>query len=408
MTPLASTSPPREVLFRPMHPLDSWRQPVSARDDDIEFDFFDDEPATTEAQSTQRVRLPRRGGSGGPPRRSVGPPHGITPLVRLVLLVVGLIALVLILVLVVQSCAASSKREAYDDYMADVRAIAAQSDGNGRKLTAALTTQGVKVDDLEATLRGLDDNERQLVRRSSDLDPPGLLREENRHVVEALQLRVSGVDGLAATFRRTANSKSAGDASLLVEQAQRLFASDVVWADLFKDPAVRQLQAEDLGGVRVPASVFVANRDLLNQQSMSNVLKRLRGAATGGTPTGLHGTNLVSTRALPANQTLQTGADNTVTASTDLAFAVTIEDSGDSQEVQITVTLTIEKSDNPIVKTEQIDVINPGEQKTVTFSNLGQVPFATKTNLKVDVKAVPGETKTSNNSATYPVIFSLG
>lgn len=391
-----------------MHPLDSWRQPVSARDDDIEFDFFDDEPATTEAQSTQRVRLPRRGGSGGPPRRSAGPPHGITPLVRLVLLVVGLIALVLILVLVVQSCAASSKREAYDDYMADVRAVAAQSDGNGRKLTAALTTQGVKVDDLEATLRGLADNERQLVRRSADLDPPGLLREENRHVVEALQLRVSGVDGLAATFRRTANSKSAADASLLVEQAQRLFASDVVWADLFKDPAVRQLQAEDLGGVRVPASVFVANRDLLNQQSMSNVLKRLRGAATGGTPTGLHGTNLVSTRALPANQTLQTGADNTVTASTDLAFAVTIEDSGDSQEVQITVTLTIEKSDNPIVKTEQIDVINPGEQKTVTFSNLGQVPFATKTNLKVDVKAVPGETKTSNNSATYPVIFSLG
>ena len=381
---------------------------MSARDDDIEFDFFDDEPATSEAQSTQRVRLPRRGGSGGGPSRPSGPPKGVTPLVRLVLLVVGLIALVLILVLVVQSCAASSKRDAYDDYMADVRAIAAQSDANGRKLTAALTTQGVKVDDLEATLRGLADNERQLVTRSADLDPPGLLREENRHVVEALQLRVSGVDGLAATFRQTANSKSANDASLLTEQAQRLFASDVVWADLFKDPAVRQLQAEDLGGVRVPASVFVANRDLLNEQSMSNVLKRLRGAATGGTPTGLHGTNLVSTRALPANQTLQTGADNTVTASTDLAFAVTIEDSGDSQEVQIRVTLTIEKSDNPIVKTEQIDVINPGEQKTVTFSDLGQVPFATKTNLKVDVKAVPGETKTSNNSATYPVIFSLG
>ena len=381
---------------------------MSARDDDIEFDFFDDEPATSEAQSTQRVRLPRRGGSGGGPSRPSGPPKGVTPLVRLVLLVVGLIALVLILVLVVQSCASSSKRDAYDDYMADVRAIAAQSDANGRKLTAALTTQGVKVDDLEATLRGLADNERQLVTRSADLDPPGLLREENRHVVEALQLRVSGVDGLAATFRQTANSKSANDASLLTEQAQRLFASDVVWVDLFKDPAVRQLQAEDLGGVRVPASVFVANRDLLNEQSMSNVLKRLRGAATGGTPTGLHGTNLVSTRALPANQTLQTGADNTVTASTDLAFAVTIEDSGDSQEVQIRVTLTIEKSDNPIVKTEQIDVINPGEQKTVTFSDLGQVPFATKTNLKVDVKAVPGETKTSNNSATYPVIFSLG
>jgi len=381
---------------------------LSARDDDIEFDFFDDEPATTEAaQSTQRVRLPRRGGTGRPPRTGGSPP-GVAPLVRLVLLVLGLIALVLILVLVVQSCAAESKRDLYADYMDDVRAIAAQSDANGRKVTDALTTQGVKAPDLEATLRGLADNERQLVRRATELDPPGRLREENRHVVEALQLRVSGVDGLAATFRSTADSKSAEDADLLVEQSERLVASDVVWDDLFKDPAKRQLQDEDVGGVRVPDSTYVANRDLLNEESMTNVLKRLRGAATGGTPTGLHGTNLVSVRALPANQGLQTGTDNTVTATTDLSFAVTIEDSGDAQEVQIAVTLTIEKGDTPIVKTQEIDVINPGEQKTVTFTDLGQVPFATKTNLKVDVKAVPGETKTSNNSATYPVIFSLG
>jgi hypothetical protein len=44
----------------------------------------------------------------------------------------------------------------------------------------------------------------------------------------------------------------------------------------------------------------------------------------------------------------------------------------------------------------------------VTFTDLGQVPFATKTNLKVDVQPVPGEKNTSNNSAIYPVIFSLG
>ncbi len=52
-------------------------------------------------------------------------------------------------------------------------------------------------------------------------------------------------------------------------------------------------------------------------------------------------------------------------------------------------------------------MIDPGEEKTVTFTDLGQVPIATKTTLKVDVKAVPGEKNTSNNSATYPVIFSL-
>ena len=380
---------------------------MDPRDDDIEFDFFDDQP-TSEAEQPQRGRLPRRGGPTRGPRRPLRPPHGATPLLRLVGLVVLVIALVLILVLLIQSCAASSKHDAYTSYLDRVGDIASQSEANGRKVVAALTTPGAKVADLEATLRGISEAESQNVQAAENLDPPGRLRDENRHVVESLQLRVAGVDGLAAAFAQTADSTTAADAGVLTAQADRLVASDVVWDDLFKEPAERQLQEDDVTGVRVPDSTYVVNRNLLNVESMTNVLKRLRGATQGGTPTGLHGTNIVSVKALPANQTLQQDSDNTVVASTDLAFAVTIEDSGDSQEVQIKVTLTVEGSNGPIVKTQTIDVINPGEQKTVTFKDLGQVKFATKTTLKVDVKAVPGETKTDNNSGAYPVIFSLG
>jgi len=123
---------------------------------------------------------------------------------------------------------------------------------------------------------------------------------------------------------------------------------------------------------------------------------------------GAHGIALRATRALPGSQTLSSDLENTVTATTDLAFAVTIEDAGDSPEVQVKVTLTIRQSPSPIIQTKTIDLINPDEQKTVTFHNLGQVQFATKTTVRVDVQPVPGEKNTSNNSATYPVIFSLG
>ena len=37
---------------------------MDPRDDDIQFDFFEDEPATSET-AQPRVRLPRRGNSGG-------------------------------------------------------------------------------------------------------------------------------------------------------------------------------------------------------------------------------------------------------------------------------------------------------------------------------------------------------
>jgi hypothetical protein len=139
------------------------------------------------------------------------------------------------------------------------------------------------------------------------------------------------------------------------------------------------------------------------------VLQRLRGASTsGGTPTGIHGTNIVETKVSPGGQTLSAVTENTVTATTDLAFSVTVADSGDSQEVGIQVTLTIKKTQGAIVKTKTIDLINPGQTKTVTFNNLGQVPFAQRTTVQVDVAPVAGEHNTSNNKASYPVIFSLG
>jgi hypothetical protein len=374
------------------------------RDDEIDFDFFEDEPATTESASA-RARRTLRGGRR--PRRPVRPPQGVAPLLRLLLLVAFVIALVLILVLFVQSCAASSKHDAYASYMDDVAKVAQQSTSDGQRVANVLTTSGLKVVEIEDRLRGIAAAERQNVQAAENLDAPGRLREANQHLVEALQLRVSGVDGLADTFQSTATSKSPQDAALLPEQADRLLASDVVWDDLFEENAKRQLQRDGVTGVRVPDSNFVANRDLVGEESMTQVLQRIRGASVGGTPTGLHGTNIVSVKALPGGQTLNT-TENTVTATTDLGFTVTIADSGDSQEVQIKITLTIDKAGNPIVRTKTIPLINAGEEKAVTFTDLGQVPFATKTNLKIDVQPVPGEKNTSNNSATYPVIFSLG
>jgi hypothetical protein len=314
---------------------------------------------------------------------------------------------VLVFALLVQSCASSSKQDAYASYMEDVQTIAQQSAGNGRRVVNVLTTAGLTVTQIQNRLRGIADAERQNLSAAQNLDPPGRLRDEHQYLETSLGLRVSGVAGLAETFRQTAESTDDADAALLVAQANRLVASDVVWADLFQALAVLQLQSEDVSGVTVPDSVFVQQPELVTNESMTLVLQRIRGASTGGTPTGPRGTMIVSTTAQPGGQALSTDTLTTVTATTDLSFEVVVEDSGESQEVGIDVTLTIEKSGNPIVKTETIDLINPGEQVTVTFTELGQVPFAQQTNVKVDVAPVDAETNRDNNSAQYPVIFSL-
>ena len=377
-------------------------------EDDLEFDFFEDEPATTEAQSQSRVRLPRRGGRGPTVRKPAGPPRGMTPLLRLLALIAIVVAALVFFGLLIQSCASTSKHDAYKNYMAKVATVANSSQSDGAELASELTTQGVKVADIQSKLAGLAEQERQTVAVAQKLSPPGPLRLIHNNMVQALQLRVNGIQGLSDAFRRTSGSKATGDAALLAAPAQRLLASDIVWDDLFQAPAAAEMKRRNVTGVVVPGSRFVTNPDLITERSMALVLQRLRGASTSGTPTGLHGTNIVSTVVQPGGQTLQTDNENTVTATADLRFVVTIADSGDSQEVDIKITLTIQKPGGAIVRTKRVALINPKQEKSVSFGNLGQVPFAQKTTVQVDVRPVPGERNTSNNKASYPVIFSLG
>jgi hypothetical protein len=375
---------------------------MTERETDIEFDFFD-EAATRETVRTDRAPGPRRR------RRPPRPPAGFTPLLRLIGLVAFAILVVVLLVFWVQSCRADQKQDAYENYMEDVRRIARGSEQIGRELNDLLTTPGIRQARLEAQLRGLAQRQQQFVNAADELDAPGRLRDEQRELLASLQFRVNGLDGIGRAFRETATSRDANAAGqLLAEHAQRLVASDVIWDDLFKQPAVDELRDQDIGGVEVPDSNFIQNPDLASARSMTLIWQRGRGAATSGTPSGLHGTGIVSVKALPSGETLSESTENTIRGATDLAFEVAVENGGDSQEVQIGVTLTIEQAPRPIVKREEIDLINPDEIKTVVFRNIGAVSYATRTTLKVDVRAVPGEANRDNNTASYPVIFSLG
>jgi hypothetical protein len=384
---------------------------MSQHDDDLDFEFFDDEPDTEEAASTQRRRMPlarpqqRPPGGGGPPRRS----GGIAPLLRLVGLIAFAILIVVLLVFWIQSCQGSSKHSEFESYMTDVSQTASDSQSIGKEFARLLTTPGLKEDDLESRLNGLAQRQRQIVARAEDLAPPGQLRAEQRAAVEALQFRASGLSGLENAFRQTFDYQSGDEASaLLALQAQRLLASDVVWDDLFKAPAKDVLQNEGITGVAVPDSTFLASPDLASSAALKPIWERIQGAAHGGSPTGLHGTGIQSTTAQPSGTELSQDTETTITVTPDLAFEVAVKDTGDSQEVEVQVNLTIQKTPTSIVKTETIPLINPGETKTVTFRDLGQPPFGQRTSVKVDVKPVPGESSTANNTAEYPVIFSLG
>jgi hypothetical protein len=385
---------------------------MTEHDSDIEFDFFD-EPETEEA--SERVRTPRRPPPGGP-RRPVRPPQGLIPMLRLAGLIAFLILAVVLLVVGIRGCASSGKHAKYQGYIQDVRDIAKRSDGIGKELNTALSATGIKETDLESKIKGLAAQEQQEVATALRLNPPGPLRVEHDHLIEVLQLRSSGLSRLADAFRQTATAKASNSAisgRLIADQARLLVASDVNWDFYFKEPTQIELRNQNISDIgAVPDSNIIPNPELASTQAMTQVWLRVHGAATGGgTASGKHGSALVSVTALPDGKRLDpngAASDNQITASTDLAFQVALTDSGDFQEFNLQVTLTILRSPDPIVLKKKIDVINAGETKKVTFTNINLTRlFGVPTTIKVDIAPVPGEKTTTNNSAEYKVIFSV-
>jgi hypothetical protein len=381
-------------------------------DDNIEFDFFD-EPETVEA--TQRRRLPRlelpggRGGGERPPRPPMRAPTGLVPLARLVGLIAIAIAIVIALVFWVGSCQGKSKQGEYRSYVEKVRTIANADTALGKKFANELVS-APKLSDLETKLEQYAQQEQQAFQQAQQIRPPGPVRAIHQHLVDAIELRAQGLANLGDTLTQSGASKNQTDTvAKLTSAGELLTASDVVWAQLYLAPATQQLKNSGVTGVVVPSSVFLTNTDFVSARSFGILLTRLSGASTGGTPSGKHGDALVSVHVTPQGSDLSTSIPTTIKVSADLAFVVTVEDSGDFNEVNVVVTLTIDAGGSPIKLHKTIGLIQPAQQQTVTFSSL-QLPtsaYGNKSTLKVDVAPVAGEVVSSNNSASYTAFFTL-
>src|SRR4051812_33067665 len=352
-------------------------------DDDIEFDFFD-EPETVEATQRGR-RLPRRdrtgdggAGGGGPKRPPMRAPAGLIPLARLVGLIAIAIAVVVALVFWVGACQGKSKHDDYAAYAAKVKTIAASSQQLGVEFANKLISTGLKQGALEQGLQQYAQQEQQAYDQAQQIRPPGPLRQIHQQLVDALELRARGLAGLGDALSQNAATKDAAVAGQkLANRAALLVASDIVWDELYKTPATQQLATLGITGVQIPESHFITNPELVSVRSLTLLFTSLHsGATTGGTPSGKHGDGLISVKALPQGLTLSTGTATTVQVSAALSFVVTVENSGDFQELNVPVTLTITAGGAPIVKRKSIQVIQAAQQLPVTFDNFELPPAA--------------------------------
>lgn len=382
---------------------------MSTFDEETDLEFFE-EPATQEASGRQRRRI--RAPRGGGPRRPNPPPQGAVALARLAGFVALAIAVVVGLVFWIGSCQGQSRHDEYKSYMDSVQPLAQSSAASLSDYAKQLQSPKLTLADLQSKLTLWSRQQQDAYNRALRLVPPAQLQAAHQEVLSTLQLRAIALAGMANALA-SAGSKDADQVgALLAKQGQVLSASDVVWTNLFRLPAIATLKKQGVQGVIIPPSQIVTNPLAITPKSFSDVYGRLHSTTPSGNATGKHGSELQSTQAVSTGQTktLTVSSPTTVEVAADLKFKVSFRNSGNFEEGTVPVTLTVSVFGKPAFPpvTKKVHSIPAGATRVVSFGNLQlSKAFGAQATVSVVVGKVPGETFLSNNHASYPVFFSL-
>lgn len=185
---------------------------------------------------------------------------------------IALTAVAIAVPVTVVSVAAGNDAAAADrSYLGQLAGTARGSARIGRTLSSLLRSGTPTTASLESALTSLARRQQRELTAIAALSPAPTLRHEQQSALDALRLRVAGLNGLLQALQ----SRSATAAELSAA-ADRLVTSDVVWRDVFQREAQAQLARDSADHLRAPSSTFLSDPDLAAAESMTSLLSRLQ------------------------------------------------------------------------------------------------------------------------------------
>ena len=186
--------------------------------------------------------------------------------------IVGVV--VLILAVVLATGGSSGKGGAFRSYFGRLAPIATGSQQVGASLNQILAkVRQAQVSDPSSKLEHLVKQAQTQLAAVQALKPPAGLQPEHAEVLSALAFRVTGLQGLQAALGHPSASGGSALTTSLAEQIDRLVTSDVIWRDLFLQPAGAALRQLRLPASLAPQSVFVANTNLASPQAIASLAR---------------------------------------------------------------------------------------------------------------------------------------
>jgi CARDB len=316
------------------------------------------------------------------------------------------VLLIILLVIGINGCLDARKDRAYRDYAGDVRSLESSSQDISDRFFEVLSKPS-RADalDVQTQVNALRVDAEQLVDRAKAADHPDELNGAGDDFVEALEFRADAIARVAELLPTALGDKGTRNAiELIAGQMQALLASDVIYLQRVL-PELRK-KYEDRGiSERFPTARFLQDLAWLDPDTVETRLGKLSGAAAKAATPGLHGTGLVSVTAKPSGTVLTKQGVNRIPVGDQLSFDVAVQNGGESEETDVTVTVTIEGGKR-ISLDQVIPRIAAGQTETVSIP-ISQTPDTSGVSkVTVAVAPVPGESNKDNNTATYQVAFT--
>jgi hypothetical protein len=375
--------------------------------------FFDDGEETEPRPST---RAPRPTAAVPPqrpePRR---PQHlaGTLPLDQHTVMVrrrvaagVGVVLLIVI-ILIINGCLKSEKRQELKTYNGDVSQLARESDENvSRPLFTTLTGAGGKSAlNVEVQIDQLRIQAQKLAEHAKSLSVPGDMAAAQRDLLLVFDLRAEGLTKVAALAPTALGGQGKQATTLIAGDMEIFLASDVIYSQRVVPLIQQTLAADGVHGLSTASSRFLPNIGWLEP---TTVLARISGQAasssqTGQPVTGNHGSALkavsVGANTLEGEPTL-----NHVHGGSNPTFTVQVENSGEATETNVKADVTVTAGGKQIKASHVIEKTEPGKTVSVDIPVTG-VPLGVASKIEVSIEGVPGENDLENNKGTFLAII---
>jgi hypothetical protein len=325
----------------------------------------------------------------------------------------GGLLLLILLVFAVRGCLDTRHENALKDYNREVSSIAAESEQQvGKAFFDLLSRPGSEsAVDLQTAISGYREQAETQLSQAKRLSVPEDMKGAQQSLLIALELRRDGLDVIAQQIRTAlGEGDTATDGiTAIAGQMQVFLASDVLY-DTRVIPFIKEaLDAAEVGGQQISDSNFLTDISWLAPATVAERLGSDASTGSGGNQgepaPGLHGHGLVSVSA--GDVALAPDAANRVPARPAPVFTVRFANQGENDEFEVKVVVTVTPDSGRPIKVERtVDTVAQGTEAEATLALPRSPAVGTSATIKAEVRKVPGEEKTDNNSQEYRALFT--